>query len=236
MITIFKDRMVLRSGICGLVILLSSWYLYYAAQIVSRQFITVDDRLAPDLSLQVKDLLDKNISQNPEARFTELKSQVPVLEIFKVKRIGLDKDYVQVIASNPIYRLGKDFVLTSNNEVFLASNFNGSILQSLPEIFLHTKPESVTEIEDEQRFFLRQIPDFVISQYEIHWHNLNQIVLINKQNPKQHILVKYNQTLTPALFVIGEKLLTEYQAQTDKKCLEIMKVDLRFEKQVIVSC
>jgi len=158
------------------------------------------------------------------------------MEALKIRRVGLDKIHVKFVATDPIYRLGSKFVLTRSNEVFLANYFSNAVLSKLPVIYLHTSPEQVADIELEQKIFLQQLPDFVLSAYEIHWHNLNQIVLINKQNAKQQILIKYSQILTPKLLLTCDKLLTEYQTHTNKKCLEAIKVDLRFEGQIIVSC
>ena len=127
-------------------------------------------------------------------------------------------------------------MLTSSNDVLLAHDFSHAALRNLPVIFLHTSPELVTDIEPEQKSFLQHLPDFVLSEYEIHWYHLNHIMLINKQDQKQRILIKHNQSLTPELLVTCEHLRTEYQVHANKKCLETIQIDLRFDRQVIVSC
>lgn len=236
MISIFKNNKTSWHIMCSFTMCIFGGYLYYAAQITTKQFITIDDRFAVDLNEQIKILLNETINQNHDRRFTTLKSQFPIIELLKVQRTSLNKNHVQVVASNPIYRLGEKFVLTNTNQIFLTTDFDQQALKALPQIFLHNDPKTVAEIEEAQKLFLQQLPEFVTNQYEIHWHSLNYIVLINKHNSTQHVLVKYDQNLTLALFAAVEKLFAEYQTGTNKKCQEAIKIDLRFEKQIIVSC
>lgn len=236
MVAILNRRQFILVTIFWTSVIVGGWYLFYQSQSVSDQYISADDVFSTNINYAIKDLLHQNIHQSSHQRFEELKIQFPMVESLKIKRIGLYKNHVQIVASDPLYRLGTKFVLTNSSKIYLSSCFSNAILSKLPNIYLHTSPESAQDIEPEQIYFLRQLPDLVPLKYEIHWYNLNQITLINKENPQQHILIKYNQIITPELLVACDKSLTEYQTHANKKCLATIKIDLRFKGQMIVSC
>lgn len=236
MIAILKNRSMLLPVIYLIAVLTASWYICYIVEFAPLQFITSDERLTFELERDIRDLLSKNIKQKHDVRFLEIKTAFPMVDVLKIKRIGLDKNHVQIIASEPIYRLGSSFILTRSNEVFKASSFSNATLNKLPVIYLHTSPTVIVEIEPELKNFLSQLPEFVLINYEIHWHSLNQIVLINKQNTSKHILIKHDQILNEDLFGTCDRLVTQYQTHSNKKCLDTIKIDLRFEGQIIVSC
>lgn len=236
MITILKERNLVLRLIVMLILALVGGYLSYRAQGVQIQFITGDDRLSQGLDNAIKALLEHSLQHPNAQRFELLKTSFPVVEQLKIKQVGLNKIHVQVTAADLRYRLGSNFVLTSSGQVFLASCFSNQTIRNLPAIFLHTSPEVASEIEPEQIKFLLNLSDDLIADYEVHWHGLNQINLINRQNNHYQIVIRYDQNLTLDLLATCHKLQVAYVALATKKCHGIIKADLRFHKQIIMAC
>lgn len=235
-VAILKNRKLIFASIFWMSMLGFGWYLGDVTQTVSDQFITSDTNFSVLLSQSIKALLAQNLDLAPQVRFGVLKANFPMVAQLKIQRTQLNKTHVQVVAADLAYRLGNNFVLTRGGDVFLASCFSNAVLATLPEIFLHTAVESPTEIEAAQKTFLLQLPAETVAQYEVHWYGPNQICLINKTNKMQHIMVRYDQILTPAIFTTCQQLLTTYQVHANKNCKGVIKTDLRFDKQIIVSC
>lgn len=236
MIAILKERnLVLRLAFI-LILILGSCYLSYLAQSVKLQFITGDDRFSQVLDNAIKAQLEHSLQYDSAQRFALLKSSFPMVEQLKVRASGLNKIHVQFVAADLLYRLGSNFVLTRRGEVFLASCFSNQTIRNLPVIFLHSNPEIATEIEPEQIAFLLSLPDYINADFEVHWHNLNQINLINKQNNNDQTVIKHDQDLSLDLLATTRKLRADYLIHVHKKCQGIIKTDLRFNEQIIVSC
>jgi len=231
-----KSKSLIFSWLCWATLGLTGWYLYHVAGLVHDQFIVGDINLAPALDQAIKNLLNQNKYYASQDLFLDLKAHYPMVSQLNIKRTGIAKKFVKVTAQDLKYRLGNNFVLTDNQEVFLTNSFSSLALKAIPNIHLHTVVEVATEIEPEQKFFLKNLSELVVQDYEIHWYGINQIVLISKENSKLQIIVRYDQDVTSELLTTCHKLLATYQSHTNKKCVGIIKIDLRFEQQIIVSC
>lgn len=219
-----------------LVLILTSYYLSYRVKAVQLQYITGDNHLSQVLDDAIKNMLTHTLHDTGAQRFALLKANFPVVEQLKVRTVGLNKVHLQFVAADLRYRLGSNFVLSSDGQVFLANCFSNHTIHNLPVIFLHTNPESVADIEPEQVIFLLNLPDYINASYEVHWHGLNQINLVSKDNNNHQIVVRHDQFLSLDLLATCYKVQATYLEHTTKKCHGIIKIDLRFNEQIIMAC
>ena len=213
----------------------TSWYLFYNVQIVHEQIVLGDDRFSQLLDNAIRAFLDQNKHLVNLTKFDLLKNNFPMIDHLKIKYTGLNKINVQFASQDLMYRLGSKLVLTKNSDVFLTSDFSHAALRDLPVIYLHNLAESPNDIEPEQKLLLQNLSDFVIQDYEIHWHNLNQIYLVDKQNSSFKLLIRSDQIITLQLLAICQKLLVDYLANHKNKKNREIVADLRFNGQIIVS-
>ncbi len=232
---ILKNRKIAGYLILILALILPGYYLIYVAGRVDTQYITGDHVFAQGLDRAIRSLLVQNMTQPSHTRFLALKNNFPMVKKLKVDATGLNKIHTQFTAADLLYRLGSNFVLTRDGEVFLVSHFSESALKALPSIYLHTSPEVASDIEQAQINFLLSLPEFIVPDYEIHWYSKNKIILIKHQF-NHHILVKHDQKITPEILVTCENLITKYQEHASKKCRGAIQTDLRFDQQIIVAC
>ncbi len=214
------------------------WLTYYfnmLSQKILVQHITGDLRFSNGLSNSIKALLATNLNQKSSERFNLVKKNFPMVDRLSVRMTGLNKIHVKFSAADLVYRLGHNFVLTASGEVFLASCFLNSALKDLPTIVMHNNVELTTDISPQQINFLLTLPENLLAEYQINWYSENQAVLIH-QNKKFQITLRANQQLTPKTLEICQQLLTTYPQHAGKKCGNTIKIDLRFDKQIIVVC
>ena len=233
---VFKNKSFLFALLFWAGCFLASCYLYYAASIVNTQLVVSDERLSVDLDMSIKNLINQQIGKSPSFIFEELKLRYPMVSQLNVKRINIAQNYVKFAAQDLLYQLGPNFVLTKQDQVFLTSCFSEAALRGLPIIHLHSVVETANDIELGQKIFLKNLPEFVIQQYDVHWYGLNHIVLINKENAKQQIILRHDQNITKELILTCHKLMAVHQLHANKKCLGIVKIDVRFEQQIIIAC
>jgi hypothetical protein len=209
------------------------WHLCYTAQIVSSQYIINDDTFSIALNKSITGLIEQKNNLAADDLFNDLKTDFPMVDQIVVRRIGLNKNLIKVAAADLVWRLGSAFVLSKKGQVFLANGFKASMLRMLPKINLHTTAESANDIENEQKQFLLNLPDFIMAEYSIHWHGPNKIILI--KNNRQ-IVLRHDQKLTQEILATCNKLFSDYQRHANKTCKGTIKADIRFGGQVVISC
>lgn len=236
MVTILKHGRLLSQSLAALLLLLGLWQFCATVSRVATYAIDCDATLAPVIKQAMHDVISSEISSFGPQLYQKLKVEFPFVQSLEMRAVGLNKVYVRVIAPDLIWQVGDHFVLTRAGDIQLASCFDQVVVQSLPKINLAINPKFASDVASELRQFLLELPEEIRSEFILDWDGPNRIMLTNRQNLTQKILIRFDQLLTLGLLQACQQLFLKYDQQAKKPCRGTVQADVRFAGQIVVSC
>ncbi len=236
MVAILKYGRQISWGLLSVVVLVAMWQIFAAVSHVATYVITCDSSFSSTVDNAIHILVGDRINSSGRFIYKILKEEFPFVESLQLRKVGLNKVHVQVGAPDLAWQVGDNFVLTNKGEAYLSSCFDAGLIQQLPKINLMTRVEFSTDISSELRQFLLELPESIREEYELAWSSPNNIMLVNRKNSKQQIVVRFDQLLTIQILQTCQQLFLKYDQQAKKPCQGIIKADIRFADQVVLSC
>ncbi len=167
----------------------------------------------------------------PDELYGELKNAFPIIERISWHMPRPLFAQVHVYGTQPIWRLGNDYVIGANNTIYPREQFASFALETLPQVSF-ASGEDAQKASPEIMQWLQSLPQVVTAQFNVRYVRPTQVELCS---PNGHLTVitRVDQVHDVKKLSAVAQLYGQLASQQRKH--EYWHYDIRFKNQVIAS-
>ncbi len=167
----------------------------------------------------------------PDELYSELRSAFPVIERISWRMPRPLFAEVHVYGTQPVWRLGTQYVIGANNAIYPREQFSDFALQNLPHVSF-ASGEDATQASPEIMQWLRSLPEVVTAQFNVHYIRSTQVQLCSP-NGRLTVTARADQVQDVKKLSAVTKLYGQLDGQQRKN--DYWHYDIRFSGQVVAS-
>lgn len=162
----------------------------------------------------------------------EILEEIPALRAIQTRIIRFKTLHVIAQGRRPWLKINNQAILTRDGVILPNYFFNNELIESLG--YIHADPHSfdMYSVNTELYNFLKNIPQELLSDLRITWHNKTNISIELLQQPRITLIAHYNNKLTEKIMQFLATISQEKGTSKTKKMP--LTVDIRFKNQLIV--
>lgn len=221
-----KRKNIAISILVLITLIATSLTILQISKLVNKNIILKTDNIfAPIIVEEIKNLAISNLQQF----CTNTLKLYPCIQKIDVRLLGSGKSLLKIYANNPIAILnninnGQEYIL-SNQEIFNKSNYKSYMLEDLYKIDINAS--NILSIKADL-LKLKTVPNYILENYQITWHDNTKIIL-NPKNCNKYVIVAHTESLLTEQVKLAEKI---YANSTKGK---LLKIDIRFKKFIVCA-
>ena len=168
---------------------------------------------------------------DPQELFSELTERFGVVERIQWHMPRPLFAQVHVYGTKPIWRLGSEFVIGSNNKIYAQEQFSNYPLATLPKVSF-TAGQDEEQVSPEIMHWLKALPEVITAQFDVQYVSSTQVRLC-APNGRLVVTALQDQLYdTKKLAAVTQLYGQRSQQQRE---LESWHYDIRFNNQVVAT-
>lgn len=186
-------------------------------------YIISDSRISPDLTDQIKDYINKDLKSATKDTFVKaIKERFPIVSSIVFQRKNPDLIAIKLNACSPLYKVNEKLIFCSDDMLIDKTQFSTQNTEHLDNIQIENEitPNVIT--------FLRNIPEYVISNFNVDIKNKNYVLLTDKDDEKFILITTLNKVPTNKI-IESTKDIKENKNENRE-----FIADLRFNDQIVI--
>ena len=181
----------------------------------------------------IQEYLSKHKNVSAYCLMQKVQEEFPFLQDLSL--CHLPSHVLQCVAhlQRPLYMFNNEIVMTDAGCLASKQVFDNALLHDIP----HFNVDDSKWLERERQTFFTTISSLqpsVWQQYVITFKNEHDVWLYSKSNVMHMLRFRFEQIVDARLFDSACKVLQDFYSRSEKKSVQKMVIDMRFDSQVVL--